>query len=125
MNKLWEEFLEHLHFLGIDDRNFMIFLDDRIHRYPLAWDQFGWGVLPKLDEEKRIIDFLVVVPEIVDEKTLLVNIHEYVHAHDWFQALNQIDDESKDEEYEKRAQEAEQKVLQRRTTKFNNNKMQI
>lgn len=114
MHELWQEFFEHLHFLGMDDENFLKFLEGKIRRYSLPWNSFGWGVFPKLDDEGRIIDIRMLVPDICDEKTLLINIHEYTHAFDLYNALNTLDDSSKDEEYERRAKSAEYKVLERR-----------
>ena len=46
-----------------------------------------WGAFISQDIEGNISDIKILVPEIVDEKTLLVNIHEYAHAYELFQLL--------------------------------------
>ena len=39
-----------------------------------------WGTFFSKDESGNVIDIKILVPEIIDELTLLVNIHEYAHA---------------------------------------------
>ena len=114
MNEIYNEFLDYLKYLGIYDEEFISFLDGKVHRFPTYKETIGWGVFPKLDSKGRIIDFRILVPIIRDEKSLLINIHEYVHAYDWYQRLNEFDDISKDEEFEKRARNAEKLILERR-----------
>ena len=119
MNGLYNEFLECLKLVGIYDEKFISFLEGKVHRFPKCKGDLGWGVFPKLDDKGRIIDVRILVPIIFDEKTLLINIHEYIHAYDWYQRLNEFDDISKDEEFEKRARDAERLVLERRRNRNN------
>ena len=114
MNVLYNEFLECLKLIGIYDEKFILFLEGKVHRFPICKGDLCWGVFPKLDDKGRIIDIRVLAPIIFDERTLLINIHEYVHAYDWYQKLDEFDDISKDEEFEKKARNAERLVLERR-----------
>lgn len=118
MSGLNNELLECLKLVGIYDEKFISFLGGKVHRFPVCGKDLGWGVFPKLDDKGRIIDFRVLVPIIFDERTLLINVHEYVHAYDWYQMLNEFDDISKDEEFEKRARDAERLVLEKRNLKL-------
>lgn len=120
MNELYKEFLEDLKIIGIYDEKFISFLEGKVHRFPIFKLELGWGVFPKLDREGKIIDFRMLVPNITNEKTLLINIHEYVHAYDWYQMLNKFDDLTKDAEFEKRARNAERLVLKIRQKRNNN-----
>lgn len=119
MNELYNEFLECLKLVGIYDEEFLSFLEGKVHRYPSYMEQIGWAVFSKLDNEGKIIDIRILVPIIYDEKTLLINIHEYVHAYDLYKKLNQFDDNRKDEEFEIRAKEAERLVLEKRLMRNN------
>lgn len=114
MDRLNDEFLESLKLVGIYDEEFLSFLDGKVHRYPSYMEQIGWAVFPKLDKEGKIIDIRMLVPIISDEKTLLINIHEYVHAYDLYKKLNEFDDTRKDEEFENRAKNAERLVLEKK-----------
>ncbi len=67
--------------LNIDNDDFWKFLDGKIKSYPLLVNEFGWGCFPKYDKNNILIDIRVLVPNIVDESTLLVNIHELAHAY--------------------------------------------
>ena len=46
------------------------------------------GCYYDVDKFGRVVDFKVYVPKIADEKTLLINIHEYVHAFILYKLLN-------------------------------------
>ena len=46
-----------------------------------------WGTFTKNDSQGNLINIRIIVPEIVDEKTLLINIHEYAHAYELYQEL--------------------------------------
>lgn len=109
------EFLEHLNWLGMDDE-FLAYVDSRVKRYNVAADAFGWACFPKLDDAGVLIDMRVLVPAIVDEETLLINVHEYVHAFDLYQVLGCVYEDCVDER-EKRAKDAEHLVLERRKIK--------
>lgn len=114
MEELYNDFLECLKLIGIYDEAFLSFIEKKVHRFPTNKEELSWGVFPKLDNQRRIIDIRILVPIIVDEQSLLINIHEYVHAYDWYKMLNEIDDISKDKEFEQRARNAERLVLSRR-----------
>ena len=45
--------------------------------------KYFYGVLTKIINN-TLIDIQVIVPNIIDLKTLLINIHEYTHAHDLY-----------------------------------------
>jgi len=67
--------------LNIGSDDFWEFLNGKIKRYPLLVDEFGWGCFPIYDRDNTLIDIRVLAPKIVDEGTLLVNVHEFAHAY--------------------------------------------
>lgn len=67
--------------LNIGNDDFWKFLDGKIKEYPLLVDEFGWGCFPVYDKDNTLIDIRVLVPKIVEEGTLLVNVHEFTHAY--------------------------------------------
>lgn len=109
------EFLEHLYYLGMDDE-FLAYIESRVKRYNVAVDALGWACFSKLDEDGVLIDIRVLVPAIVDEATMLINVHEYVHAFDLYQVLGCVYEDCV-EERERRARDAEHLVLERRKRK--------
>lgn len=46
-----------------------------------------WGIFIDKDDNNNISNIRIIVPEIKDEQTLLVNIHEYAHAYELYQEL--------------------------------------
>ena len=73
---------------------------------PLVW----FGCFPILDEDHNIMDIRLSVPEIVTEKNLLVNLHEYYHAYELYNELGKEYIENI-EEKEKNAKIFERKYL--------------
>ena len=53
---------------------------------PLVW----FGCFPILDEDHNIMDIRLSVPEIVTEKNLLVNLHEYYHAYELYNEIGTL-----------------------------------
>lgn len=74
------EIKDVMSFLNIDDEDFWKFLEGKIKNLPLLVNEFGWGCFPIYDNN-ILIDLRVLVPKIVNESTLLVNIHEFAHAY--------------------------------------------
>ena len=64
---------------------------------PLSW----FGCFPII-KDGILKDIRLAVPEIINEQNLLVNLHEYYHAYELYNELNQIYEENK----EKREQAA-------------------
>ncbi len=62
-----------------------------------------WGAFTSYDQENKLSNIRIIVPEIVDEQTLLINIHEYAHAYELYQELgtNYIPKQKSSEEYAK------------------------
>ncbi len=95
---------------NMTEEEFFQFLEGKVKRYNLPWDGFPWGCFPQLDQAGRIEDIRILVPTIVDRKTLLVNLHEYVHAYELFQELGTTYIERR-EEREEKARMAEKRYL--------------
>ena len=66
---------------------FWDYITTRTKRISAPIESGIWGTFIDNDSNGAIIDIKILVPEIVDEKTLLVNIHEYAHAYELFQLL--------------------------------------
>ncbi len=64
-------------------------------------DQEFVGVYPKLDQYNRVENLKMFVPQIIDLKTLLINIHEYNHAYMLYSRLGKAFEEANYEDLAK------------------------
>ena len=97
-------------FLNYSD-DFWNFMETRIkylNNY-LAVKDF-YGVYPMFDSLDFLIDLKIIIPEIVNLKTSLINIHEFKHAYDLYNLLGCkiVND---DMFYEREAIKKEQQLL--------------
>ena len=83
-----ESFQKLLLNLGFENNGFFSFINGKVHRYPV--EDFPWACIPILDDNLRIKDIRIIVPEFLNEKSLLINIHEYYHAYELFNELGNI-----------------------------------
>ena len=83
-----QEFLNILVNLEIGNQEFFQFLEGKVKRYPIK--EFGWGCFPILDEDNKIVDMRILVPDFLDELCIRINIHEYAHAFELFNELGQV-----------------------------------
>lgn len=83
-----QEFLSILVNLEIGNQEFFQFLEGKVKRYPIK--EFGWGCFPILDEDNKIVDMRILVPDFLDELCIRINIHEYAHAFELFNELGQV-----------------------------------
>lgn len=95
----------------IYSEEFFDYIKDKVKTVPSLYDFNGYGCFPLL-EEGVLKDIAVLVPEIVDERTLLINIHEYAHAFGLFNELNTIYVDKK-EERENYASSMEEKYIKK------------
>ena len=109
-----QEFLSILVSLEIGNQEFFQFLEGKVKRYPVK--EFDWGCFPILDEDNRIVDLRVLVPDFFDELCLRINIHEYAHAFELYNELGQVYVENK-ETRENNAKEKELEFLRSRLKK--------
>lgn len=104
-NKLKEFFkVEQLY-----SEEFFDFIKNKVHVLPPKTSLDWYGYFPIL-EDNKIKDIRLLVPEIIDDKTLLINIHEYFHALELFNELGTIYEERR-EERENKAKEMEKKYI--------------
>lgn len=85
--------------IGIDDEDFIAYMRPRTKKYALK-DELGiWGYFADYDNDGILTNIRIIVPRIVDEKTLLINIHEYTHAYEAYQNLGTtyVEDRDKSE----------------------------
>lgn len=75
-------------------------------------------VIMKFDDNNCLIDIRVIVPEIVDLKTTLINVHEFQHAYDLYLLLGQPIPYS-DEYYEDLAKKKENEFQKKLTNVIN------
>ncbi len=114
------EFLVALEYEGITDINFFNYLkenDKRVKRYRIPFNALGWGVFPKIDKDGILRDIRILVPEIVDEKTLCINIHEYVHAYEMYYQIGEVYEWHVKESEEKAVKAEHNYLMLHRTTK--------
>ena len=83
-----KSFQELLLSLGFKNTEFFTFIQGKVHRYPV--EDFPWACIPILDADLKIKDVRIIVPEFLNEKCLLINIHEYYHAYELFNELGNI-----------------------------------
>lgn len=76
--------------LEICHDEFWEYMRTRTKRISAPIESGVWGTFTDNSPEGKIINIKILVPEIVDEKTLLINIHEYAHAYELFQELGNI-----------------------------------
>lgn len=98
----------------MEEPEFHNFMNGKIKRLPLLVEEFGWGVFPLTDEEGILVDIRMIVPMIYDEKSLCVNIHEYVHAYEAYSRLGRVY-KWHIEESEQNACNAEKRYLNRKS----------
>ncbi len=87
----------------------------RIHPLPADTPIEWFGCFPDVKNDILVGIQVVVVPVIKDEKTLLINLHEFYHAYELFLELGSIYQE-KTEEREKKARAFEEKYLVKKTS---------
>ncbi len=83
-----ETFQELLLSLNFGSSDFFSFINGKVYRYSV--EDFPWACIPILDDNEIIKDIRIIVPEFLNEKCLLINIHEYYHAYELFNELGNI-----------------------------------
>ena len=73
--------------LNICHDEFWEYMRTRTKRLNAKIETGIWGTFTENDSQGNLINIRIIVPEIVDEKTLLINIHEYAHAYELYQEL--------------------------------------
>lgn len=73
--------------LEICHDEFWEYMRTRTKRISAPIESGIWGTFFSKDESGKVTDIKILVPEIIDELTLLVNIHEYAHAYELFMQL--------------------------------------
>ena len=104
---------------NIYDEQFFEYVKTRVHVLPYDISLDWFGCFPILKDD-IIVDLRVVVPEIVTEKNLLVNLHEFYHAYELYGELGTIYEENI-EQRESNAVGFEKKYLL--NVEKNNNKL--
>ena len=83
-----ETFQELLLSLNFGSSDFFSFINGKVYRYSV--EDFPCACIPILDDNEIIKDIRIIVPEFLNEKCLLINIHEYYHAYELFNELGNI-----------------------------------
>lgn len=76
--------------LDICHDEFWEYMRTRTKRIDSPLDSGLWGTFFTEDEHGTITDIKILVPNILDEETLLVNIHEFAHAFELYEQLGTI-----------------------------------
>ena len=92
---------------GIYDEDFFEYIKTKVHYLPYDTPLEWFGCFPIL-EDGIVKDIGVLVPKIVTEKNLLVNLHEFYHAYELYNELGCIYVEDR-EKREKNAVDFEKK----------------
>lgn len=121
--KIVESFYEELTLrqalkeVNIDDDEFIRYMRSRVKKYTHTYQESLWGYFSYYDEEGNLNNIRLIVPYIADERSLLINIHEYTHAYEAYKKLGTKYIENR-EESEKLARDNEIKYLEKK--KLNN-----
>jgi len=76
--------------VGITDLDFLIYMNSsRVKRYNMPVEYNIWGCWIDTDNKNNITNIRIIVPCVVDEQTLLINIHEYTHAYEAYLRLGE------------------------------------
>ena len=81
---------EELKTLQICDENFWEYMTTRTKRINAPLEINIWGTFVDYDNNKKIKEIKILAPEIINQETLLINIHEYAHAFELYQELGKI-----------------------------------
>lgn len=76
--------------LNICHDEFWEYMRNRTKRINAPIETGIWGTFTDNDENGTLTNIRIIVPEIIDEKTLLINIHEYAHAYELYQELGNV-----------------------------------
>jgi len=96
----------------IYSEDFFDYVKHKVKTLPSTCSLNWYGCFPVL-EDGILKDIRLLVPEITDERSLLVNIHEYVHALDLYKELGNVYEERR-EERELNASNMEKLYIKRR-----------
>ena len=96
---------------NIYDEQFFEYIKTRVHVLPSDTPLCWFGCFPKLKDD-ILVDMRVVVPEIVTEKNMLVNLHEFYHAYELYSELGTLYVENR-EQRENKAVDFEKKYLKK------------
>lgn len=117
--KIVKDFYEELELrkalksVNIENDEFIKYMRSRVKRYEHTNPDSLWGYFTEYNEEGYLCNIRLLVPHIADEKSLLINIHEYTHAYEAYQKLG-TKYEEKVEESEALAKENEAKYLEKK-----------
>ena len=89
--------------------DFFEFIEDKILIVPNDTDIFWFGCHPIIENE-IVVDIRLVVPEIKEEKDILINIHEFTHAIELYNEIGTVYEERRGKR-EKKAKSMEQVYL--------------
>lgn len=74
-----KEFIRFMREKGIFNVEFENYIKDKVKYVDYSLFDGFWGCFPIL-ENNILISIRILVPYIIDKKTLLINIHEFMHA---------------------------------------------
>ena len=98
--------------LNICNEEFWSYMQSRVKRMNVPIETGLWGIFTDYDNN-ILKNIRIIVPEIVDEKTLLINIHEYAHAYELYCELGTQYQPQK-EKSEQYAREKEEEYLSKK-----------
>lgn len=86
----YKKFIDFIKKHNLYDKESFIFISNHTKNidYKNEEERDFIGSYYNTSEAGNIINFKIYVPEIIDEKTLLINIHEYIHALFLYKMLN-------------------------------------
>lgn len=102
-----------LSLVDIKDQYFLNYMKTHTKKYNIPEETSIWGCFITKDDDNLIQEVKIIVPNIINEKTLLINIHEYTRAYEIYKRLGTIYDFN-DIEEEQKARNNEDLYLKKR-----------
>ena len=86
----YKKFIDFLQKYNLLDKESFIFISNRTKNidYNNYEERETIGCYHKVNDKETLKDFEVTVPKIIDERTVIINIHEYIHALILYKMLN-------------------------------------
>lgn len=101
-----------LRLVEIDDLAFIQYMRTHCKRLNVPIDPSIYGCFIDRNTNNQIVQVRILVPKIINEQTLLINIHEYTHAYEMYKRIG-TSYEGNIEQEENRAREKEQLYLKK------------
>lgn len=96
--------IKALNEVNINDKSFLKYMRQNCKKYNLPKETGLWGCFINKDQNDIITGVRIIVPNIINTDTLLINIHEYTHAYEIYKRIGEKDNLNQEQEETKARQ---------------------